>query len=137
MNTSKQLLRENTGNFTVHENLTSPAWRKVPAHTATADARRKHRRLAVLVFAGIAIFGYPVRRALAGLPHQEFEGLGVIACFLTYIGIFLWRVSRALTRDSQQAKTSEGEVTLPAAGASESAASQEEPPATQVGRRRE
>jgi hypothetical protein len=84
-----------------------------------------------LVFAGIAIVAYPLGRALAGLPHQEFEGLGVIACFFTYAGIFLWRVSRALTQDSLQAETSKNAVTLPAAGTSEPAASQEEGPAMQ------
>ena len=131
MNASKQLLRENAGNFTVRGNLTSPAWRKVPAQTATADTRRKHRRFAVLVFAGIAIFAYPLGRAFAGLPPEEFEGLGVIACFFAYAGIFLWRLNRAFTQDSLEAETSEDEVALPAAGTSRAAALQEAHPATQ------
>jgi len=130
MNTSKQLLRESSGNFTIHGSLVSRAERRMNA-LAPGDARRKHRHLAVLIFGGIALVAYPLGRALAGLPRQEFEGLGVAACFLTYAGIFLWRVSRALTQDSLQAETSEDEVALPAAGTSEPAASQEEHPATQ------
>jgi hypothetical protein len=41
------------------------------------------------------------------LPRQEFEGLGVVVCALAYIGIFLWRLSRALEREAQQVEASE------------------------------
>jgi len=101
MNTSKQLPRESPGNFTIHGSLVSPAERKT-SMLAPDEATRKHRRLTVLIFGGIALVAYPLGRALVGLPRQEFEGLGVAACFLTYVGIFLWRVSRALTQDSLQ-----------------------------------
>ena len=131
MNTSKQLLRENAGNLAVHGNLISRAWRKVPEPTPAADARRKHRQFAVLIFWGIALVAYPLRWALAGLPRQEFEGLGAVACALGYVGIFLSRVFRALEQDSLQAETPDDAVALPVAHTSEPGASQEEHPAMQ------
>src|SRR5439155_12242022 len=52
------------------------------------------------------------------LPRQEFEGLGIVVCALAYIGVFLWRLSRALERDAQSAfKKSGMEFRLQAADA--------------------
>ena len=104
MNTPKQLLTRNPGDFAVHRSLISRAWQETPGHNPAAVARRKHWRLAVLIFGGIALVAYPLCRALAGLPLQEFEGLGAFGCAAAYIGIFLWRMSRALTQDSLQAE---------------------------------
>ena len=49
------------------------------------------------------------------LPRQEFEGLGIVVCALAYIGIFLWRLSRALEREAQQVEASEkpGDIQTP------------------------
>jgi Na+-transporting methylmalonyl-CoA/oxaloacetate decarboxylase gamma subunit len=103
MNTPKQLLSESPGNFAVHENLISREQRKMLERTPAVGARRNHQRLAILIFGGIALVAYSLRQALAGLPHQEFEGLGVVACFLTYVAIFLWQVGRAMTQESREA----------------------------------
>lgn len=106
MNTPKQMLTENPGNFAVHGCLVSHARRETPGRAPVADARGRHQRLAALIFGGIALVAYPLGRALAGLPRQEFEGLGVVACFFAYAGIFLWRLNRAFTQDSLDAETS-------------------------------
>jgi hypothetical protein len=127
MNTTKQMVTENSGNFTVPGSLVSRARRETPGRAPAANARKKHHQHAAFIFLGIALVAYPLVQALAGLPRQEFEGLGVAACFFIYVGIFLWRVSRALTQDSLQAETSNGAVTQ----TSESNPSQEENTATQ------
>jgi hypothetical protein len=121
MNTRKQLLSESPGNFAVHENLISRAQREMPERTPAVGAQRNYRRLAILIFGGIALVAYPLRQALAGLPRQEFEGLSVVACFFTYAGIFLWQVSRALAQDSREAESAIHARTL---------SPQEEQPAT-------
>ena len=110
MNTTKQLLTESPGNIAMHGNLVSRAERKTSV-LAPDDTMRKHRQLAVLVFGGIALVAHPLGRALAGLPRQEFEGLGAVVCALAYVGIFLSRVIRALKQDSLQAETSKEEQT--------------------------
>jgi len=111
MNTTKQMVTENSGNFAVHGSLVSRARREIPGRAPVANAQRKHRQLAAFIFGGIALVAYPLGRALAGLPRQEFEGLGVVACFFAYAGIFLWRMNRALTQDSLQAETTNEAVT--------------------------
>ena len=132
MNTTKQMATENPGNFAVRGSLVSRTRRETPRGTPAADARRKHYQLAALIFGGIALVAYPLGRALAGLPRQEFEGLGVAACFFTYAGIFLWRMNRALTQDNLQAEAPNEAVTR----ISEPNASQEEHTATQSEPRR-
>ena len=136
MNTTKQLLRENSGNLTVHGMLTSDAWRQVPEPAAAADTRRKHRQLAAFIFGGIALVAYPLGQALAGLPRQEFEGLGAVGCALAYVGIFLSRVVRALKQDSLQAETPNDTLASSVAQTSEPGVPEEERPATQPELRR-
>jgi hypothetical protein len=62
---------------------------------------------------GTALVAYPLRQALAGFPRQEFEGLGVVACFFAYAAIFLWQVSRAMTQESHEAETANDAIILP------------------------
>ena len=106
MNTTKQMVTENSGDFAIHGSLVSRAERKTSV-LAPHDATTKHRHPSVLIFGGIALVAYPLGRALAGLPRQEFEGLGVVACVFSCAGIFLWLMNRALTQDSLQADMSE------------------------------
>ena len=130
MNTTKQMATENPGNFAVRGSLVSRTRRETPRGTPAADARRKHYQLAALIFGGIALVAYPLGRALAGLPHQEFEGLGVAACFFTYAGIFLWRMERAMTQESLQAETpneAAAQISEPNALREEQVAMQSEP----------
>jgi hypothetical protein len=129
MNTTKQMVTENSGNFAIHGSLVSRAERNTSV-LAPHDVTRKHRHSAVLIFGGIALVAYPLGRALAGLPHQEFEGLGVAACFFVYAGIFLWRMNRAMTQESLRAETLNESVTRvsePNALQVEHAATQPEP----------
>jgi hypothetical protein len=58
----------------------------------------------VMSLSGIAVLFYALRSVFGdlSLPRQEFEGLGVVVCALAYIGVFLWRLSRALERDAQR-----------------------------------
>lgn len=105
MNTTKQTVIENPGSFAVHGSFVSRVRRETLGREPAANARIKHRQLAVLIFGGIALVAYPLGEALAGLPLQEFEGLGVAACFFSYAGIFLWRVNPALAQDSLQAQS--------------------------------
>ena|SRR5882724_5752718 len=136
MNTTKQMVTENPGNFAVDGSLVSRAQRETPGRGPAAIARGKDHRLAAFIFAGIALVAYPLGRALAGLPRQEFEGLGVAFCFFAYAGIFLWRMSRALTQDSLQAATPNDAMALPDAQTSEPGVSENEHPATQPDLRR-
>ena len=126
------MVTENPGNFAVRGSLVSRARRETPMRGPAADARKKHRQLAALIFGGITLVAYPLGRALAGLPLQEFEGLGVAACFFTYAGIFLWRMERAMTQESLQAEIPNEAV----ARISKPNASPEEPAATQFEPRR-
>ena len=74
----------------------------------------------VISLSGIAVLFYSLRSVFGDLhlPRQEFEGLGIVVCALAYIGIFLWRLGRALERDAQSAfKKSGMEFRLQAADA--------------------
>ncbi len=58
---------------------------------------------ALMPLAGIAVISRLLRATPADLLRQEFDGLVVVVCALAYVGIFLWRVSRALAQDTRQA----------------------------------
>jgi protein-S-isoprenylcysteine O-methyltransferase Ste14 len=114
MNTPKQLLRENAGHFTVSGRVISPAWHETPERAPASDRRTKYRRIAGVILGLIAVSAYPLHQELVRLPLQEFEGLGGVACVLAGAGFYLWQMHRALTKDSEQAETSNHTATLPA-----------------------
>ena len=70
----------------------------------------------VISLSGIAVFIHWLRSAFGDPPltGQEFEGLGIVLCALAYMGIFLWLLSRALQRESQQVEASEKLSDVPA-----------------------
>jgi len=82
-------------------------------------ARRRRGAFLPLAFvvplSGIAVLVHLLRSELGvpALPRQEFEGLGIVVCALAYMGIFLWRLSRALEREAQQVETSEKPSEIP------------------------
>jgi len=71
----------------------------------------------VISLSGIAVLFYSLRSVFGDLhlPRQEFEGLGIVVCALAYIGVFLWRLSRALEREAQQFEASEKPSEIPSA----------------------
>ena len=73
-----------------------------------------------------ALLAFLFRSALPHLPLEEFEGLGAIACAFTYIGIFLWRVRRALTEEEKEEEEAESHR-------SQTLDSPQDPPANPVG----
>ena len=109
MNTLEQALKEG------HEDLTvdGPRISRAPRRAPTRVVRERHGKFRALPFVmslgAIAVLFYSLRSVFGDLPlpRQEFEGLGVVVCALAYIGIFLWRLTRALEREAQQVEASE------------------------------
>src|SRR6266849_2476187 len=64
--------------------------------------------------AGCPLLAHWLRSTLGNPPltRQEFEGLGIVLCALPYIGIFLWRLSRALERDAERVQDSKNPVEI-------------------------
>ena len=113
MNTLEQPLRDSHEDLMVDEPRISRTASPTPRRALMRFARRRRWDLLAVVFvmslSGIAVLFYWLRSVFGDLPlpRQEFEGLGVVVCALAYIGIFLWRVSRALEREAQQVEASE------------------------------
>ena len=118
MNTLEQPLRK------AHEDLTvyRPRISRPASRTPRRALKRRWWLLAlalafVVPLSGIALLVHLLRSALGdpALPPQEFEGLGIVVCALAYIGVFLWRLSRALEREAQQFEASEKPSEIPSA----------------------
>ena len=71
--------------------------------------------------AGCPLLAHWLRSTLGNPPltRQEFEGLSIVLCALAYMGIFIWRVSRALEREARQVEASEKPSEIPSAVAGE------------------
>ena len=124
MNTLEQPLRKGHENLIVDEPRISRTASRTPGRAPTRVVRERQGRFGALPFvmslSAIAVLFYSLRSVFGDLPlpRQEFEGLGVVVCALAYIGVFLWRLSRALERDAQSAfKKSGMEFRLQAADA--------------------
>jgi len=70
---------------------------------------------------GSVLLAHWLRSSLGNPPltRQEFEGLGIVLCALAYIGIFLWRLSRAFEREAQQVEVLEKHPENPSTVAAE------------------
>jgi len=70
---------------------------------------------------GLAVLVHFLRSEIGDLPLplHEFEGLGIVLCAFAYIGIFIWRLSRALQRDAQEVEASEKPLEIPSTVARE------------------
>jgi hypothetical protein len=125
MNVLEQSLTENHENLIVDGPQISRAASETPRRVLTQLARRKHSALPALAFAtflaGLAVLVHFLRSETGDLPlpRNEFEGLGIVLCAFAYIGIFIWRLSRALQRDAQEVEASEKPLEIPAATARE------------------
>ena len=121
MNTLEQPLREGHEDLIVDEPRISRSGSRTPRRALSLFARRRRWEFRALAFviplSGIAVLVHLLRSALGNPPlsRQEFEGLGIVVCALAYIGIFLWRLSRALERESQQVEASEKPSEIPSA----------------------
>ena len=113
MNTLEQPLRESHEAPIVDGSRILRTASRRPERVIRQMARRRHWGFLALAFvislSGIAVLVHLLRSALGDPPltRQEFVGLGIVACALAYIGIFLWRLSRALGRQAQQVEASE------------------------------
>ena len=109
MNTLEQRLRDGHEDLMVDEPRISRTASRTPRRALTQVVRERHGRFGALPFVmslgAIAVLFYSLRSVFGDLPlpRQEFEGLGVVVCALAYIGIFLWRLTRALEREAQSA----------------------------------
>ncbi len=118
MNTLEQPLREGHEDLIVDEPRISRGAPRTPRRALRLFARRGHWEflaLAVVIpLSGIAVLVHLLRSAFGNPPltRQEFEGLGIVVCALAYIGIFLWRLSRALERDAGRAQDSKSPVEI-------------------------
>jgi len=108
MNALEQPLKQGHEKRIVNAPLTSRAPSSTPGQVRTQSARTKHGEslaLAFVVFLSAIVFLIHFLRSRIGefpLPPEEFDGLGVVACALAYVALFLWRLSRAFKRDAQQ-----------------------------------
>ena len=124
MNKLEQPLRDSHVDLVADEHGISRTASRTPRSALTQVVRETHGKFRALPFvmslSGIAVLFYSLRSVFGELPlpRQEFEGLGVVVCALAYIGIFLWRLTRALEREAQSAfKKSGMEFRLQAADA--------------------
>ena len=113
MNTLEQPLRESHEDLILDEPRISRTASRTPGRALNRFAPRRRWGFPALAFvislSGIAVLFYSLRSVFGDLhlPRQEFDGLGIVLCALAYMGIFIWRVSRALERESQQVEASE------------------------------
>ena len=120
MNTLEHPLRDSHEDLIMDGPRISRAAPRTPRTAPTHSARRRHWEFVGLVLvislSGIAVFVHLLRSAFGYPPltGQEFEGLGIVLCALAYIGIFLWRLRRALEREAQQVEASEKPSDVPA-----------------------
>jgi len=121
MNTLEQPLRKGHEDLIADEPRISHPASRTPRRELGRFARRRRGVFLSLAFviplSGIALLVHLLRSELGvpALPRQEFEGLGIVVCALAYMGIFLWRLSRALEREAQQVETSEKPSEIPSA----------------------
>ena len=121
MNTLEQPLRKAHEDLTVDKPRISRPASRTPRRALSRFTRRRRGAFLALAFvvplSGIALLVHLLRSALGvpALPRQEFEGLGIVVCALAYMGIFLWRLSRALEREAQQVENSEKPSEIPSA----------------------
>ena len=120
MNTLEQPLRESHEDLIMDEHRISRTESRTPGRALNRFAPRRRWGFPAVAFvislSGIAVFFYSLRSVFGDLhlPRQEFEGLGIVVCALAYIGVFLWRLSRALEREAQQVEASEKLSDVPA-----------------------
>src|SRR6266404_1370266 len=107
MNTLEHRLRDSHEDLIMDGPQISRGAPRTPRTAPTHFARRRHWAFLGLVLVislgGIEVFVHLLRSAFGdpSLTLQEFEGLGIVLGVLAYMGIFLWRVSRALEEESQ------------------------------------
>lgn len=118
MNTLEQSLECDRENAMVDGTLITPSSQIAPAPSPTPVAQTGHWRFLVFIvlmsLAEIAAVVFLLRDVPADLLRREFEGLARVICVLACIGLFVWRVSRALAQDARQPGVSGHVETLPA-----------------------
>ena len=125
MNTLEQPLRERHEDLMADEPRISRTPSRTPRRAPTRVVRERAGKFRALPFvmslSGIAVLFYSLRSVFGdpALPRQEFEGLGIVVCALAYIGVFLWRLSRALERDAERVQRSNNPVEISLAVARE------------------
>jgi hypothetical protein len=108
MNALEQPLRQSHEKLMVEAPRIARAASRSAGQVFTQSARRKPGEFLGLAFvtslSAIVLLVHFLRSRMGELPlrRQESEGLSVVACALGYIGVFLWRLSRAFERDAQQ-----------------------------------
>ena len=106
---------------------TSPARPMAPVNGVGQKKTSSHAALILVSSMGaIAVLFYMLRRVPIGLLRPEFVGLGVVACALAYVGIFLGIVTRALAQDEKQAERSEQTLTYSSTWTASQTCSQQE-----------
>ena len=108
MNTMEQSLRDSHEAVMVDAPRNSRTPSRTPRRALIRFARRRRWDFLAVAFVmylgGFALLAHLLRSAFGNPPltRQEFEGLGIVLCALAYMGIFIWRVSRALEREARQ-----------------------------------
>jgi hypothetical protein len=89
---------------------------RTPGRSTGTAARTRHWHLVVFIFlmslGEIAVLAHLLRDVPTDLLRQEFKGLGRVVCVLAFVGIFVWRASRALAQDTKLAEVSNRTETM-------------------------
>ena len=110
MNTPEQLLSDSAEKLAADGTLIPRASQMTPAPLPTPVAGRRRWHFVVFIFlmslGEMAVLIFLLRGVPADLLRQEFKGLDRVVCVLAFVGIFVWRVSRALAQDTKLAEVS-------------------------------
>jgi len=110
MNTPEQSLRCDRENAIVDETRITRVSQSTIVQSLTPVAPTRHWHFVAFIFlmslGEISVLVYLLRDVPTDLLRQEFEGLGRVICGLACVGLFVWRVSRALAQDTRQAEES-------------------------------
>ena len=110
MNTPEQPLRCDRENAMVDETRITRLSQSTIVQPLTPLAPTRHWHFVAFIFlmslGEISVLVYLLRDVPTDLLRQEFEGLGRVICVLACVGLFVWRVSRALAQDTRQAEES-------------------------------
>ena len=100
MNMLEQSLTDNRKNRKVDRTLNSRVTRRTPVLSSVRVAGKKHGQFRHLIFlmplGAVALIVYKLQAVPAEIIREEFEGFGIALCAAGCVGVFVWRLTRAM-----------------------------------------
>jgi hypothetical protein len=100
MTTLEQSLTDNRENRKVDRILNSRTSRRIPARPTIPVARKRRWQSRHLIFlmplGAVALIVYKLQAVPAEIIREEFEGFGIALCAAGCVGVFVWRLTRAM-----------------------------------------